>query len=56
MIDLGLVGQVLKDQDGETIGSISEHVLDEERGIITMKITLNGRGKEYIKHVRDVIR
>ena len=55
MIDLGLSGQTLKDQNGETIGLISEYSLDEERGVITMKITLNEDGKEYLKAVKENI-
>ena len=55
MIDLGLSGQTLKDQNGETIGLISEYSLDQERGVITMKITLNEDGKEYLKADKENI-
>mgnify|MGYP001597906603 CR=1 FL=1 len=55
MIDLGMTGQSLKDQNGQTIGSITEYSLDEELGIITMKINLNEHGKNYIKKVKENI-
>ena len=55
MIDLGMVGQSLKDQNGQEIGSITEYSLDEESGVITMKITLNENGKNYIKKVKENI-
>ena len=55
MIDLGMAGQSLKDQNGQVIGSITEYSLDEESGVISMKITLNENGKNYIKKVKENI-